>query len=302
MTNAIDLACVRFAVPDLAKQRQFLTDFGLLVEQHNQHLYARGTDTAGWCYLAEEGDPAFLGLDFHAPDRGALERVAAIDGLDIVESIEPGGGWHLEMTDPDGRAVRLQWGLAPLEPLPEPSRSPFNMGGVRGRLGTRVELTQQPQLVKRLGHCVLNVADFRVSENWYKSRLGLITSDEVFVGSEDNALGAFLRCDRGAKYVDHHTLFLVGTGTPEFNHAAFEVADWDTLMIGHDRLQQQGYEHRWGVGKHLLGSQVFDYWKDPAGFTLEHFTDGDLVNAQFGSHKAPLEQLLGVHWGPQGQP
>jgi hypothetical protein len=130
----------------------------------------------------------------------------------------------------------------------------------------------------------------------------LLTSDEIYVGEEDNSIGAFMRCNRGEQHVDHHTLFLLGAGNSEFNHAAFEVANWDTLMLGHDVLTQQGYEHRWGVGKHLLGSQVFDYWKDPHGFTLEHFTDGDLMNESFGSHKAPVEQLLGSHWGPAGAP
>ena len=30
-------------------------------------------------------------------------------------------------------------------------------------------------------------------------------------------------------------------------------------MLGHDVLRKAGYEHSWGVGKHILGSQVFDY-------------------------------------------
>ena len=102
--------------------------------------------------------------------------------------------------------------------------------------------------------------------------------------------------------MDHHTLFLVGAGESGFNHAAFEVEDWDSLMIGHDRLKQAEYEHRWGVGKHILGSQVFDYWRDPHGFSLEHFTDGDLFNVDSGSHLAPLDDLLNVLWGPQGHP
>lgn len=29
---------------------------------------------------------------------------------------------------------------------------------------------------------------------------------------------------QGERYVDHHTLFLVGTGRARFNHAAFEVS------------------------------------------------------------------------------
>jgi hypothetical protein len=111
-----------------------------------------------------------------------------------------------------------------------------------------------------------------------------------------------MRCNRGELYVDHHTLFLLGIGEPGFNHAAFEIADWDALMEGHYALARQSYTHSWGVGKHLLGSQVFDYWKDPHEFTLEHFTDGDLFNESFGSHKAPIDKLLGSHWGPDGGP
>jgi hypothetical protein len=148
----------------------------------------------------------------------------------------------------------------------------------------------------------LNVTNFRASETWYKERIGFITSDEIYIGSEDKTLGAFMRLDRGEAYVDHHTLFLVGAGHSEFNHAAFEVCHWDYIMQAHDFLAQQGYEQRWGVGKHVLGSQVFDYWKDPAGFTLEHFTDGDLFNRSFGSHKQPIEKLLAVYWGPEGSP
>ena len=29
----------------------------------------------------------------------------------------------------------------------------------------------------------------------------------------------------------------------------------------------------------MLGSQIFDYWKDPFGFRIEHYTDGDIVDA-----------------------
>ena len=50
------------------------------------------------------------------------------------------------------------------------------------------------------------------------------------------------------------------------------------------------------------GISSTDYWKDPDGFTLEHFTDGDLLNESFGSQKRGLEDLLGTHWGPDGVP
>lgn len=216
------------------------------------------------------------------------------------------------MIDPDGNDVDIVYGVSQASKLPPPSRPPFNQESQESqeaqnrqnspRLGQRVSFTKTSSSIKRLGHCVLNVTNFRVSETWYKERIGFITSDEIYIGSEDKTLGAFMRLDRGEAYVDHHTLFLVGAGHSEFNHAAFEVCHWDYIMQSHDFLAQQGYEQRWGVGKHVLGSQVFDYWKDPAGFTLEHFTDGDLFNRSFGSHKQPIEKLLAVHWGPEGSP
>ena len=158
--------------------------------------------------------------------------------------------------------------------------------------------------MKRLGHVVFMVNDFHETYDWYHKRLGLLISDEIVMDNEgkEATLGAFTRCNRGEEFVDHHTMFFVHAGKAEFNHAAFEVADWDGLMKSHYELKKAGYHHSFGVGKHILGSQVFDYWKDPDGFTLEHFTDGDLFNESFGSHKRSPGDLLGTLWGPDGVP
>ena len=88
-----------------------------------------------------------------------------------------------------------------------------------------------------------------------------------------------MRCDRGDMPVDHHTIFLAGMGEAKFNHAAFEVENIDDLMRGRAVLEQRGAQSVWGVGRHILGSQVFDYWRDPWGHMIEHWTDGDLFDA-----------------------
>jgi hypothetical protein len=80
------------------------------------------------------------------------------------------------------------------------------------------------------------------------------------------------------------------------------VVDLDDLMLGHERLKAAGRRPEWGVGRHILGSQVFDYWRDPFGHTLEHWTDGDLFTAADGSNTATLQDLLGVQWGPAAPP
>jgi catechol 2,3-dioxygenase-like lactoylglutathione lyase family enzyme len=149
-----------------------------------------------------------------------------------------------------------------------------------------------------LGHVVLGVSDFRRSEAWYKERFGFITSDEIRP-APGVAIGAFLRCDRGAEPCDHHTLFLFERpgAPPGFMHAAFEVADLDDLMAGHEYLKAAGYAHMWGVGRHILGSQVFDYWNDPFGNEIEHWTDGDQFVAADGGGIASIAELMGVQWG-----
>ncbi|WP_431236268.1 hypothetical protein ACQ856_29925 (plasmid) [Mycolicibacterium psychrotolerans] len=33
------------------------------------------------------------------------------------------------------------------------------------------------------------------------------------------------------------------------------------------------------MGRHVQGSQVFDYWADPDGLLVEHYADGDVFDA-----------------------
>ena len=60
----------------------------------------------------------------------------------------------------------------------------------------------------------------------------------------------------------------------------------------------KGYDPAWGVGRHILGSQVFDYWFTPDDFLVEHYSDGDLVNChtETGYLEASNEAL--AIWGP----
>jgi catechol 2,3-dioxygenase-like lactoylglutathione lyase family enzyme len=298
-----DVAFVRFRAPDLEAMRVFLEDFGLVVvEATDRRLVMRGAGAAPALHVTELGDPGFAGVAFRAGSLADLERLASAENLPVQDLDLPGGGKVVRLTDPDDRDVEVVAGQADAPALALPAPEAWNVAAQRPRVRTAKRVAAGPAHVVRLGHVVLNVSDFRASERWYKARFGLITSDEVQV-SPEFALGAFLRCDRGETPTDHHTLFLVQTPKgPGFNHAAFEVADLDDLMLGHQRLKDTGRQQEWGVGRHILGSQVFDYWRDPWGHTLEHWTDGDLFTAADGSNVATLQDLLGVQWGPPAPP
>ena len=300
-----DILYVRFKVTDLQQQRQFLEDFGFAVEEANGLLLARGTDASRYIYIAEQADTAeFVSVGFQASSAADLQALAVRDSCLVEDNDLPGGGKIVRLTDPSGFQVEVVHGIEAVPALMVPGRNALNAGEHRPRLGERVTYIESDVIVKRLGHTVLFVNDFRETFAWYHERLGLIISDEIVIDKdgEEQTMGAFTRCNRGEEYVDHHTLFFIHAGKAEFNHAAFEVANWDVLMKSHFELKKAGYEHALGVGKHLLGSQVFDYWKDQNGFMLEHFTDGDLFNEASGSHKGTPKDLLGDHWGPDGVP
>ena len=294
-----DIAFVGFSAPDLEAMRAFMEDFGASVaQQEDDWLYMRGSGTAPFLHVTEKGEPRFTTLGLRAASREDLETLAAADGLAIRESDAPGGGVHVDLRDPDGVLVRVVAEQAATEPTPLPEPHGRNWHAEKPRLSRPKRTHQGAAHLVRLGHCVLNVSDFRASERWYKERFGFITSDEIEV-APGMSIGAFMRCDRGDTPTDHHTLFLMqAPGGPGFNHAAFEVADMDDLQAGHRRLAETGRQQVWGVGRHLLGSQVFDYWRDPWGHMLEHWTDGDLFTAADDSRTASLADLMGVQWGP----
>lgn len=305
MPRIKDILYVKFNVSDLTKQQQFLDDFGLQTEIDGDLLLARGTDSSRYIYLAEQSaEPGLVSVGFAAESATALREIAAIDAVEVESNPMPGGGLIARLTDPNGFRVEVVTGIDNAAELPVGGRSAFNSGVAKQRFGERVSIEPVDCLVKRLGHVVLMVHDFHETFAWYQTRLELLISDEIVMENDgqEQTLGAFTRCNRGDEFVDHHTLFFIHAGQAEFNHAAFEVADWDVLMKSHYELKKAGYQHSFGVGKHILGSQVFDYWKDPDGIMLEHFTDGDLFNESFGSHKRSPGDLLGTLWGPEGVP
>ncbi len=299
MIKVQDIAYVRFSVPDLDRMQQFGLDFGLtLTARDNDVLYHRGSDPSPYVHVTEQGDVGFLGMAFEAASAEDLVAASQLEGASPVQKIEaPGGGQRVCWTDPDGYRIEVVHGREVLRALEVPTAIGVNRGSDRQRFGKVHRPPSGASSVKRLGHAVIRVADFRRSEEWYKSRFGFLSSDEVYLGEPENVITAFMRCDRGDEFADHHTLLCVGIGEPGFDHAAFEVEDVDAVMAGHDHLAQAGYEHHAGIGRHILGSQIFDYWRDPWGHVVEHFTDGDMLDANTKVTQHDPGTALGTLWG-----
>jgi catechol 2,3-dioxygenase-like lactoylglutathione lyase family enzyme len=294
-----DLAYGRLQAPDLDQMEEFLTHFGMIRAARTPNaLYMRGTDPRHHIHITEKGDPKFIGFAYLAASEDDLHRLAKTPGASPVEKIdEPGGGQRVRVREPNGYQIEVVHGIQDLPPIPV-DRQLMNTGSEPLRRRDLMRLPKSPAPIKRIGHGVLGTPKVKETVQWFRDTLGFICSDDVYAGTKENLIGSFNRVDCGDEYVDHHTLFCVMNERAGLNHMSFEVPDVDAVFQDHEYIARLGkYEHMWGVGRHLLGSQVYDYWADPWGRVHERWADTDRLNARTPGNLLSAEESLISQWG-----
>lgn len=285
VTTAHDILYARYELTDLDQAEVFMTDFGLVTVQRDADLLRmRAVEASPWVYEAVRGTRnRFVGLGFSVSASAALERLSSMPGSSSVQPLGgTSGGQFVRMRMPDGFDIDAVWGTELPQTFGVRRPFAFNAGHRKQRANASVRQRPEPAPALRLGHAVLHVTDHRASVTWLRERLGLLPSDYFGPPSGDvqDATGTFLRVDRGSELVDHHCLLVLGSEQVGVHHISFEMQDLDHVMAAHEHLLAHGWRLDCGVGRHLLGSQIYDYWRDPAGFRVEHYTDGDVVNQE----------------------
>ncbi|WP_406424942.1 VOC family protein [Streptomyces sp. NBC_01589] len=297
-----DLAWLEFEKPDLDQADVFARDFGFATAARTEReLWLRGTFAGSPCMVIRKGRTSrFIGPVFRAVDRADLDRLARATGSTVKDIDVPGGGQSVALLDPSGLPVRVVHCAEQLPALPEQQPLILNFGTDHRRTNATQRPPREPSRVQRLGHVVLETRVFARTLDWYLDTLGMIVSDFLFLDGqrERGPTMAFIRCDQGGLAVDHHTLALhLGPGTG-YVHSAYQVTDLDAIGAGGEYLAERGYKRSWGIGRHIQGSQLFDYWRDPDHFMLEHFADGDLFSCDLEPGWAPMSASGLSQWGP----
>ena len=294
---------------DISKAEQFLLDFGMKVAHRKadgSEIFFSGYGPDPFVYIARQAqgvDPMFGGAAYVVESRMELEKAAKVAGASAISPLDaPGGGEIVTLHDPAGHPVHLVYGQQP-KPTEDQNlqKLDINYEDSKPRKGRFQRFDPGPAPVHKWGHYGVTYPDggYQMMYDWYTTTLALAPADFVYEG--EKPITVFFRIDRAEDYTDHHAFFFKRTKPdlkPHVAHAAFEVHDFDIQHLGHDYLTSKGYKLCWGVGRHVLGSQVFDYWFDPSGFIVEHYADGDLVNNDTPiAHMQAGPHTLAV-WGP----
>ena len=297
-----DLAWLEFEKPDLVKAEAFARAFGFSTVLHTaDELHLRGTDAGSPCVIIRRGPRSrFAGPAFAAQDEADVNRLATATGAHTRALPEAIGGVAVDLTDPNGVPVRVVAGTDALAELPGQQAHTFNFGHELRRTNGTQRPRREPARVQRLGHVVVQTTKYLASLDWYLDHFGLIVSDfQYHAGQRDRGpVMSFIRCDRGATPADHHTLAMVLGPSNRYVHSAYQVCDLDAIAAGGEYLNESGYHRSWGIGRHIQGSQIFDYWRDPDGFMVEHFSDGDMFDATVEPGWAPMTASGLAQWGP----
>jgi catechol 2,3-dioxygenase-like lactoylglutathione lyase family enzyme len=189
-----------------------------------------------------------------------------LEGLGLTPTL--GDGW-LTIVDPIlSHTVRIEVGeAAPLTPGPKRA---FNAPGMLNRPDRRSEAAIRDLVPgpRRLGHVVFGSTDPQRSVEFYVNGLGFRVSDTL-----PEAGATFLRCSK-----DHHNLLILPAPVPCMNHYALEMDDFDGIGLrGVEVVGEFPDASIYGMGRHVVGSNVFWYLLDPAGGMFEFFSDMDQI-------------------------
>jgi catechol-2,3-dioxygenase len=256
MVQVTRLAHVGLQAQSLQNQAEFYNDrWGLeRIDEYGREMFFRADGPDHHVLTLHEGGES--GLHHVAlqvatvaeVDRAHEELLAR--GLEIVTpptlDLEPGIKKALRFRDPDGFLIELVAGV-------ESVSDPFKHAEVKPRA---------------LNHVVLSVQSQDASEAFYRDTLGFKLTDR-FIGGL-----SFWACD-----ANHHSLAFAEArdGNAAFHHAAFEMRDWEEWMRAVFYAGERGIPRAWGPGRHLFGNNLFSYYKDPEGNTVEYTAEVEQI-------------------------
>ncbi len=160
--------------------------------------------------------------------------------------------------------------VAAPHPLTPTQARAHNPPGEQHRVNARAEAVTEsaPRPPRRLGHIVMGTPNVADAVAFFVDGLGFKISDQILKG-----VATFARIEQ-----DHHNLLIHPGPTSYINHYAMEMDDVDAIgKAGMAVLAEREDASIVGIGRHVLGSNMFWYMLDPSGTMFEFFSDIDQI-------------------------
>jgi catechol 2,3-dioxygenase-like lactoylglutathione lyase family enzyme len=276
--------------PDLGKSEHFARAFGLRVERADDELRLRTASADHvWAriFVGAKKSLAYLSLGCYEQDLAALKaQITAAGGASAhphARAEQTGSWFH----DPDGNLLQIK---VAQKTMPDGKATLPNdnvPAGVRGVKGRSAAAKVEP---RRLSHVLLFTPDVNRALDFYRRGVGLNLSDR------SGDVIAFMHARHGC---DHHLIALALSPGKGFHHSSWDVPGIEDVGLGAMQMRAAGYAHQWGVGHHVLGSNYFDYVRDPGCAWWEYSAHIDYVpaGAEWKSGDFPPEDSVYL-WGP----
>jgi len=258
MVQVTKLAHVGFRAQNLSAQAEFYNDrWGLdRIDEHGGEMFFRADGPSHHVLTLHSSDtPGLHHFAFEVASADDLDRAAdelTARGLSIVmpptAGLEPGVAKAMRFLDPEDNLVELIAGV----------------DTVSDAYGHRD--------VKPVGlnHVVFEAKDRVALESFYRDVLGFLKTDQLA------DFMTFYRCN-----ANHHSIAFMGArdGQSRFNHAAFELRNWEEWCKAIFYAGEKGVPRVWGPGRHLAGNNLFSYYRDPEDNTVEYTAEVEQITA-----------------------
>jgi len=284
-----------FSVPDLAVAKSFYQAFGLDVRQHGSRLdlHTHGHPHC-WASIHEAGDRKqlqYVSYGIFAEDVPEFQARIRAWGIEtaphpLAAGLDPEGS--LWLRDPDGIATRL---VASPKVSPSAKTRPSPIAAVPSGQGAAPSRSRAPLVRPRyLSHILRFTPDVLRMVAFDHEVLGLRLADR------SGDIIAFTYTPHGS---DHHLVAFAKSHAPGLHHSSWDVGSVNEVGLGAEQMRKAGWGQGWGVGRHVLGSNYFQYVRDPWGSYCEYSCDIDFVPAGLdwpAADHAPEDSLY--VWGP----
>lgn len=277
-------------VPDLVEEAKFLTAFGLEVETQADRLLLRtvgNNHVWGQILVGDKKKLAYVSMACYDGElEGIRQQVADAGGA--FEAQHPAGSAEgFWFRDPDGILFQVKVG-AKTQPDHKTAMPDLSIpSNVRGAPARSKAPRERPT---RMSHMALFTSNVTRSLDFHIRALGVRLADRS---------GEIIAFTYGRHGSDHHLLAFLSGGGPGLHHSSWDIPSVEDCGRTNTQLRAAGYDRHWGPGRHVLGSNYFNYTKDKFGQWWEASAHIDFIekNADWTIANFADEDSLYL-WGP----